>query len=58
MIPFYRCDDSHDEVRWSWVDGRHCWMCNKLGRGCVAMSITATDDFIRELDDTLMPGPK
>lgn len=54
MSPFYRCEAC--EVRWSWVDGRHCWVCGKLGRGSVAYTITATDDFIRDIDVTLMPS--
>jgi len=56
MTPFYRCDDC--DVRWAWVDGRHCWVCGKLGKGAFAYSITATDDMMRDIDDALMPGPR
>lgn len=55
MSPFYRCETC--EVRWSWVDGRHCWVCGKLGQGSFAYSITATDEMIRDIDTALMPGP-
>ena len=57
--PFYRCfgtdDRPHDEVRFAWVDGRHCWFCGALGRPVSAPTITSTDAFIRELDDVLWP---
>jgi hypothetical protein len=55
MTPFYRCSDGHDEVRWSWVDGRHCWHCGKLGHGSVSYTITSSEEHIRAIDDALMP---
>lgn len=64
MSPFYRCfgtdDHPHDEVRWSWVDGRHCWLprCGALGKPCAAFTITSAEEFVRELDDILGPMPR
>ena len=63
MTPFYRCTGTdtrpHDEVRWAWVDGRHCWLptCGTIGKPAVAYVITAIDAFIRDLDDDHAPPP-
>ena len=62
MSPFYRCTGPdkngkpHEEVRWAWVDGRHCWLpnCGALGKGAAAFTITSSDEFIRDIDAALM----
>lgn len=41
---FYRCKDRHDEVRWSWHDGRYCWFCRAEGVPSYALIVTPLDD--------------
>lgn len=52
---YFRCSNHHDEVRWSATDGPYCWLCGAAGRPFAALTVTAIDEFTRDLDELLGP---